>query len=169
MDKQLVHYYTQQVGTGITGFQGVKYQRGHGFFGRLLSKAVFPVLRFLGKHALSTGANIASDVILDKKNWKDSAKERLEETGIDIAKTGIDRAKKYVHEGKGRKRKRNCVLSGKDLKRRRKYVLSGKGRKRRRKCVLSGKGTKRRRKTVKRKKAIKRRRKQLLPIDQLLK
>ena len=120
MDKQLIHYYSQKVGTGLVGFQGIKYQRVHGFFGRLLSKAVFAVLRFLGKHALSTGANIASDVILDKKNWKDAAKERLEETGIDIAKTGIDRAKKYVHEGKGRKRR---------------YVI-GSGRKRRPKKAI---------------------------------
>lgn len=101
-----IAYYKQQAGTGISGFQGYRYQRGHGFFGRLISKAVFPLFKFLGQSALATGANIASDVIVNKRNLKEAAKEHLESAGKDIANAGIQRAKKFVLEGKGRKRKK---------------------------------------------------------------
>ena len=56
----LENYYTNQAGNGLTGFSGVKYQKGFGFFGRLLSGAVIPFLRFLGKSAFNTGANIGN-------------------------------------------------------------------------------------------------------------
>src|SRR6266705_851832 len=86
-------------GTGLVGFQGVRHQRGHGFFGRILSKAVYPLLRFLGKQAVTTGANLASDMIVDKKNFKDAAKERLNEAAGDIVKEGVKRAKRFVQDG----------------------------------------------------------------------
>lgn len=102
-------YYITQAGTGISGFAGVRYQKGHGFFGRLLSKAVFPLMRFLGKKATSVGANIASDVLLNKKDWRESAKDRLVEGGKDIANAGLDRAKQFIVEGRGRKRPRKSI------------------------------------------------------------
>ena len=105
MSNPYIDYYTQQAGTGLTGFQGYRYQRGHGFFGRLISKAVFPLLKFLGKRALTTGADIATDVLVNKRNIAEAAKERLENEGRELASAGIQRAKKYVLEGKGRKRK----------------------------------------------------------------
>ena len=77
MHNPYIEYYQQQAGTGIAAYGGVRYQRGHGFFGRLLSKAVYPLLRFFGKQAVGTAANIASDVILNKINIKDSANKRL--------------------------------------------------------------------------------------------
>ena len=102
MSNPYLDYYRHQAGTGIAGFQGYRYQRGHGFFGRLISKAVFPVLKFLGKRALSTGADIATDVLVNKKNFKESAKDRLFNEGREIANEGIQQAKKYVL-GEGRK------------------------------------------------------------------
>ena len=99
MSNPYIDYYTRQAGTGIAGFQGYRYQRGHEFFGRLISKAVFPLLKFLGKRALSTGADIATDVIVNKRNIADAAKERLETEGRELANAGIQRAKKYVLEG----------------------------------------------------------------------
>ena len=98
-----------QAGNGITGYQGIRYQKGHGFFGRIMSRAVFPLLRFLGKKALTTGAQIASDVVLNNKDVKESARERLLQTGEDIANAGIERAKRYVQTGQGRKRRCNTV------------------------------------------------------------
>ena len=115
MSNPYIDYYTQQAGTGLTGFQGYRYQRGHGFFGRLISKAVFPLLKFLGKRALSTGADIATDVLVNKRNIADAAKERLENEGRELASAGIQRAKKYVLEGKGRKRKAIKRLRIEDL------------------------------------------------------
>ena len=115
MSNPYIDYYTQQAGTGLTGFQGYRYQRGHGFFGRLISKAVFPLLKFLGKRALSTGADIATDVLVNKRNIADAAKERLENEGRELASAGIQRAKKFVLEGKGRKRKAIKRLRIEDL------------------------------------------------------
>lgn len=106
LERDLRTYYINQAGTGLAGFQGVRYQRGHGFFGRLLSKAVFPLLRFLGTKAAGIGANIASDVILDKKDWKQSTKQHLKEEGEDLAKRGIERARRFAQEGKGKRVKR---------------------------------------------------------------
>ena len=57
----LEKYYISQAGSEISGFRGVRNQRGGGFFGRLLSRSVYSLLRFLGKNFLKTGANIAND------------------------------------------------------------------------------------------------------------
>src|ERR1700712_1748936 len=105
MSNPYLAYYKQQAGTGLTGFQGYRYQRGHGFFGRLISKAVFPLLKFLGQRAVSTGADIATDVLVNKRDFKQAAKERLKNEGKELASAGVQRAKKFVLEGKGRKRK----------------------------------------------------------------
>lgn len=123
MSNPYIDYYKNQIGGGISGFKGVKfqkgygirgfkgirYQRGHGFFGNLLSKAVYPFLKFLGKKAANVGLNVASDIIVDKKNIKDSLQERLKEGGKDIANAGLDRAKEFIQTGKGRKRKRKII------------------------------------------------------------
>lgn len=99
---EIKQYYLQQAGTGIAGFHGLRYQRGSGFFGRLLSKAIYPLIRFLGGKAVTTGANIANDVLLNNKPLKESALSRLEETGKDILKSGVERGKKFLMEGKGK-------------------------------------------------------------------
>lgn len=104
MSNQYIAYYKHQAGTGISGFQGVRYQRGHGFFGRVLSSAIYPLLKFLGKQALSTGADIASDVIINKNNWRDSAKNRLNDAAVNITNAGVARARKFVQTGEGRRR-----------------------------------------------------------------
>jgi len=97
--------FVQQAGSGITGFEGIRYQRGNGFFGRLLSSAVYPLLQFLGKKAAGFGANLAKDIIVDKKDFKTAAKERLKETGREVASAGIDRANQFIQTGKGLRRK----------------------------------------------------------------
>lgn len=99
---RFVEYYINQAGTGIAGYSGVRYQKGHGFFGRLLSGAVFPILKYLGKKALNTGVNIGSD-ILQGENIKTSMKRRLKTTGLDIAEDALEKVKKQ--KGSGRKRK----------------------------------------------------------------
>ena len=115
MNNPYLEYYREQAGSGLSGFQGVKFQRGHGFFGRILSKAIYPLMRFLGKTALSTGADIASDVINDDVNWKDSIKNRLKETGKNIANEGISKVRSFAQKGSGKK-KRNSKSRKKPLK-----------------------------------------------------
>jgi hypothetical protein len=95
-------YYINQAGTGIAGFAGVRYQKGHGFFGRLLSQAILPILKYLGKKAVNTGVNIGTD-ILQGENFKDSIKKRMKSTGFDIAEEALEKVKKQ--RGSGRKRK----------------------------------------------------------------
>jgi hypothetical protein len=75
-------YYRNQAlqrgGFDMPYFAGTRYQRGHGLgsiFGNIFRglKSIFPsVLRKVGRHALSTGVNIANDV-LEGKKFKDAA------------------------------------------------------------------------------------------------
>jgi hypothetical protein len=107
-------YYTEQAGNGIAGFSGVKYQKGFGFFGRLLSGAVLPFLKFLGKNALSTGTSIAQDITdtddFSLKNIKDVSTRRLKETGKKILKRAADK----ILTGEGvRKPKRRKIMKKK--------------------------------------------------------
>ena len=59
-------------------FQGSRGQRGHGF-GSVLSglfRSAVPMLKRIGKQALTTGAYIASDM-LGGKSFNDSARSRV--------------------------------------------------------------------------------------------
>ena len=65
-------YYARQVGGALPYFTGARVQRGHGFrslFSGLL-RTVAPLIRrgavALGKRALTTGAQIAGDVVAGK-------------------------------------------------------------------------------------------------------
>lgn len=59
----LNEYYSQQAGTGIAFYPGVRYQKGHGFFGRFFKGNLLPLLQSLGHKLLSTGVDVADDVI----------------------------------------------------------------------------------------------------------
>ena len=79
-------YYARQVGGALHYFTGARVQRGHGF-GSLFSgllRTVAPLIRrgavALGKRALTTGAQIAGDVVAGK-NVKKAAKRRATDAG----------------------------------------------------------------------------------------
>jgi hypothetical protein len=79
-----VTYYVNQVGSGLPVYAGVPGQRGRGFgqvLGSLFRSAV-PLLKrgavALGKKALSTGAQVISDVA-SGENIKSSLKRRAQE------------------------------------------------------------------------------------------
>ena len=81
-------YYARQVGGALPYFTGARVQRGHGF-GSLFSgllRSVAPLIRrgavALGKRALSTGVQIAGDVVAGK-NIKKAAKRRATAAGRD--------------------------------------------------------------------------------------
>jgi hypothetical protein len=109
MNNPYIDYYRQQAGSGIPGFEGLQYQRGHGFFGRIFGSVVKPLLGYLGKLGLSTGVNVASD-FLAGKNIKESAKERLKEAGKSAFSTGIKRGTTFLQTGKGKKRAKRRKL-----------------------------------------------------------
>jgi len=101
----LENYYVDQAGNGLAAFAGVRYQRGHGFFGRLMSKYVVPILKMIGKNALKAGSNIASDLVdsdnFSMNNVKEVGKHRLAEQ----TKTMVKRAAEKILEGEGARRK----------------------------------------------------------------
>jgi hypothetical protein len=109
-DNPYIQYYYDQAGSGVAGFEGVQYQRGHGFFGRLFGSIIRPLLGYLGKLGLSTGVNVASDY-LEGKNIKEAAQDRLKEAGKTALAAGIKRGETFLQTGKGRrKRKRKASV-----------------------------------------------------------
>jgi len=71
-------YYVNQAGGALPVFQGSRGQRGHGF-GSVLSglfRSAVPMLKRIGKQALTTGAYIASDMLGGKK-FGEAAKTRV--------------------------------------------------------------------------------------------
>ena len=79
-------YYTRQIGGALPYFTGARVQRGHGF-GSLISgllRSVAPLIKrgalALGKRALTTGAQIAGDVV-SGQNIKKATKRRATVAG----------------------------------------------------------------------------------------
>ena len=98
-------YYSNQAGSGIAGFQGIRYQRGHGFFGTAF-KFLAPILKFLERHALRTGVNLGGDLLAnDERPFKEIAKRRLVEGGKDAFAEAMDKGKLWAtrQTGSGRK------------------------------------------------------------------
>lgn len=115
MQNHYQSYYVNQVGSGLQGFQGVRYQKGHGFFGRILS-GVLPFFRelfpILGKKALTSGVGLAQD-ILEGQNFKQAASKRLKTAGRDMATETLDKLKSKVQTGSGLRKKRFSLVSKK--------------------------------------------------------
>lgn len=72
----LSDYYSQQAGTGVAFYPGIRYQRGHGFFGRFFKGNLLPMLQSLGHKLLSTGVDVADDVINNDIDPMESLKTR---------------------------------------------------------------------------------------------
>ena len=144
-----------QRGGAIRGFAGPEYQLGGKWnFGSFLWRHAKPLLSFLGKRALSTGVGIGQDVI-EGKDFKDAAKERITQTGKDVAVQALDRVKRKIQTGQGRKRikrttrKRKGAVKSRPRKRTRRRVKQKPGKK---KPVRRRSKTKTRRKSKARKK-----------------
>ena len=82
-------YYARQVGGALPYFTGARVQRRHGF-GSLFSgllRSVAPLIRrgavALGKRALTTGAQLASDVVAGQ-NVKKVSTRRATAAGRDL-------------------------------------------------------------------------------------
>lgn len=109
-------YYREQAGSGIGGFAGVRYQKGHGFLGRFVSNTALPILKkvlpFLGQTALATGSEILSD-ISKGEDFKSSAKKRLTQTGKMLGAKALSKVKQLTGEGKRRRRTRSTKRSRK--------------------------------------------------------
>ena len=96
-------FYINQAGSGIpiNVYTGSLFQKGHGFFGRLISKTIFPLLKYVGKQSIDTGKNIMSDILYGK-NVVDSATDRISDT---FNKISSDVRNKKWQSGNGIKKK----------------------------------------------------------------
>lgn len=96
-----------QAGSGLAGFQGVRYQKGNGFMGRLVTGTVMPILKkvlpFLGKTVLNAGSNIIQD-FENGGNLKESASKRFNETKTLLKSKSLQKLKELT--GGGRKKTR---------------------------------------------------------------
>jgi len=108
-------YYVNQSGTGLSGFEGLRYhQVGGSFFGRLFKGAILPLLKYVGKSAVRTGVNVADD-ILQGKNYKEAIKGNLKETARTMTADAKKRLQKSQKgEGKRRRRKKTTPTKSKD-------------------------------------------------------
>src|SRR5688572_17887947 len=70
-------YYVNQAGGSMPVYHGSRRQRGHDF-GSVsgLFRSAMPMLKRIGKQALTTGAHIASDM-LGGKNFNEAAQTRV--------------------------------------------------------------------------------------------
>ena len=109
-------YYVNQAGGALPVFQGSRGQRGHGF-GSVLSglfRSAVPMLKRIGKQALTTGAYIASDMLGGKK-FDESAKARVRQginsflpTDDDVSEqSGSGRRRRVVKRKRAFKRSKN--------------------------------------------------------------
>lgn len=84
-------------------YAGYRHQRGGGFWSKALSAAIIPALKFLGKKAAGTAAEVLTDVS-EGQNVKDSVKTRVAEQGKKLASSAADRALKFAQTGRGKKK-----------------------------------------------------------------
>ena len=112
-------YYVDQAGGSIPVFQGSRGQRGHGF-GSVLSglfRSAMPMLKRIGKQALTTGAHIASDMLGGKK-FDEAARSRVRQGINAFLPPDTDDSEQIGSGGLRRAGKRKRLSSKRKLKKR---------------------------------------------------
>lgn len=114
-EKDCQHYYCLQAGRGNTGayFQGVRYQRGGGFFQNIFRSAAPLMMRagkYFGKKLLRAGSNFMSD-IASGSSLKDSARTRFHETTKNIKDDLFEKLGQQSGEGIKKKRRKKSSHS----------------------------------------------------------
>lgn len=114
-EKDCQYYYCMQAGRGNTGtyFQGVRYQRGGGFFQNIFRSAAPLMIRagkYFGKKLLRAGSNVMSD-IASGSSLKDSARTRFREATKNIKEDLFQKLGQQSGEGiKKKRRKKSSQL-----------------------------------------------------------
>ena len=103
----LNEYYAQQAGTGIAIYPGVRYQRGHGFFGRFFKGTLLPLLQSLGHKLLSTGVDVADDIVNNDMDPMTALKNRgrvaVKSAANDIISTARTKLDTMKQKGSGKR------------------------------------------------------------------
>lgn len=104
----LNEYYQQQAGTGIAVYPGVRYQRGRGFFGRFFKGSLLPLLQSLGHKMLSTGIDVADDVVNNNMDPLTALKSRgrtaMKDAANEIIHTARSKIGAIKQDGSGRRK-----------------------------------------------------------------
>lgn len=113
-------FYSEQAGSGLSPYSGqVRFQKGHGFFGRILKGGIIPLLKkvlpYLGKQALAAGTDLVSE-LNSGTSLKDSTRKAMKRRMGDIADDALVKIKSKLQEGEGVRRKRRKKAVIKTLK-----------------------------------------------------
>lgn len=114
-EKDCQHYYCMQAGGGNSGsyFQGVRYQRGGGWFQQIY-RSISPLMmkagKYFGKKLLRAGSNVMSDVA-SGSSLKDAARTRFLETSKNIRDDLFQKAQQQQQHGKGIKKRARKQLT----------------------------------------------------------
>jgi hypothetical protein len=99
------YYASQQSGRGMPVYSGVLRQKGHGI-GNVIGSLFRGIVPFLGRAALTTGANVAGDLISGRK-FTETMKHRLPEGIKGLASSVINQSGSGLRKRKRRQRKKN--------------------------------------------------------------
>lgn len=115
------NYYNTQARENIPVFRGSSYQRGYGFgsvFKNLfrwivpiVKQHATPIVKNVGKQALKTAVNIATDT-LDGKDIKSSVKSRMKDSLSNISNQ-YGNGKKHHYKKKSKTKKTKSVEKNK--------------------------------------------------------
>ena len=119
-DDDLDEYFIDQAGSGISTYEGYRYSspvnlKGSGFFGRLISSGLMPILRkimpYVGKKALATVTDIASS-IREGKSPMDAIKGSVKKTAAGVVRDAADKIEsKLTGKGiKGKSKKSHMMI-----------------------------------------------------------
>jgi len=113
-----LEYYRLQAGGNLAAYEGVRFQRGRGWFKKLGSK-IMPALKYLGKNALSSATSFLGDIAAGR-DVKSSLKRTALDTGGKIASDISNKAKTMaanVQDGNGvpRRKKRKSPRKSKPI------------------------------------------------------
>ncbi|GFY73009.1 uncharacterized protein TNIN_415561 [Trichonephila inaurata madagascariensis] len=111
----------RQIGSGLTHYKGINFQKGYGSRGifRRLFRAALPFLvkggKTIGKEILRTGSRVASDVL--SRNFFKAVKTRSRKWEK-LAQKAIDRVQSMVGKGqyKRKRKKQKKIISSKARK-----------------------------------------------------
>lgn len=108
-------YYQKQVGGALENYHaGLKFQRGYGPWGRLISRYGLPIAKYFGKQIFKTGVDLVSDVAKGIEP-KTALKSRLKERGTSILRDILEKAESQSGRGSAMKRK-NLTFDNKIVK-----------------------------------------------------
>ena len=106
-DNPYLHFYRLQAGGDLAHYEGVRYQRGRGWFKKLGGR-IMPALKYLGKNALAAATSFLGDVAAGR-DVKTALKRTALDAGSKVAEDISQKVRKMasnVQSGSGVKRRK---------------------------------------------------------------